>query len=242
VNEHDIWSALYRSDVPREQTARECDFIEGFLPLESHSILLDLACETGRHSIELASRGYSMTGVDVDPKALEVARTQAAKAGVTATFIEADLRHLDALVTPFDGTLLFWQSFGFFDYEAQIGIFKELRRLLRVGGRLILDLHNRLYFVQGMAPPAVPDDFPDAGMVTGIREKEEPSFLGYEEDLGFEARRPVALFDPHMFTPAEMAGLADNYGLRLIASCSHYNPQIPATPEHPRMQLVFEKG
>src|SRR5256885_135767 len=156
----DLWSALYRSGVPPEQTRIECDFIEGFMPLESHPMLLDLACETGRHTIELASRGYSVTGVDMDERALEVARAQAGQADVTATFIDADLRHLSELATAFDGILLFLQSFGFFDSAAQIGIFKELRRLVRVGGRLILDLHNRLYFVQAMSSPAAIDAAP----------------------------------------------------------------------------------
>lgn len=244
MSNNTLWNALYRSDIPPEQTRRECDFIEHFMPLESHPAILDLACETGRHSVELAARGYTVTGIDVDPKALTVARAAARAAAmersVEATFIEADLRHLNTITRPFDGIILFWQSFGFFDNEAQTGIFLEVRRLLREGGRVILDLYNRLYFIHGVEAPVQPEDaiLPDTLWQQG-RAPIVP--FGYEDELRFEERRPIDLFDPHMFTPGEMSGLALSYGLHLIGSCSGYSPETPATPEFPRMQLVFEK-
>jgi hypothetical protein len=65
--------------------------------------------------------------------------------------------------------------------------------------------------------------------------------LGYEDDLRFEERRHADLFDPHLHAPGEIAGLAANHALRMIAACSDFSPDVAATPEHPRMQLVFER-
>jgi len=235
----DLWSALYTDDIPAEQTGRECDFIMQFLPLAEFPDVLDLACGTGRHSIELARRGYGTAAVDMDPKALHVAEASACTAGVSIQFIVADLLDLGTLDRTFDGILLFWQSFGYFDTDAQAGLFTSFHRLLRPGGRLILDLYNRLHFTRGFVPHAH-NDFHEPLPVWDIS-LFRPLPLGYEEDLRFERRRAVDLFDPHLFSPGEIAGLAANYDFHLIASCSDFHPTTPATPEKARMQLAFER-
>ncbi len=59
--------------------------------------VLDLGCGTGIHAVNLAKRGWEVTGVDISPKALARARERADEAGVKATFLEGDLTNLDAL-------------------------------------------------------------------------------------------------------------------------------------------------
>jgi SAM-dependent methyltransferase len=58
---------------------------------------LDLGCGTGRFSIDLARRGWQVTGVDVVPKAVSIARERAREAGVEARFVEADVANLAAV-------------------------------------------------------------------------------------------------------------------------------------------------
>jgi SAM-dependent methyltransferase len=55
---------------------------------------LDLGCGTGRFSIDLARRGWQVTGVDLVPKAVRIARERAREAGVDVRFIEADVARL----------------------------------------------------------------------------------------------------------------------------------------------------
>src|SRR5687768_6065276 len=97
-----LWQILYSDPVSPEQTARECAFIVGQVPLETHPRLLDLACETGRHSLSIAARGYAVTGVDIDARVLQVARERATELGVEVEFLEADLHGLRELTVPFD--------------------------------------------------------------------------------------------------------------------------------------------
>jgi len=52
---------------------------------------IDLGCGAGNYAIYLASRGFSMTGVDISPRAIELARQNAAKKGVDCRFVAADL-------------------------------------------------------------------------------------------------------------------------------------------------------
>jgi SAM-dependent methyltransferase len=57
---------------------------------------LDLGCGRGSQCIELARRGWDVTGVDVVPQAVEAARERAAAAGSTASFLVADVTTLTA--------------------------------------------------------------------------------------------------------------------------------------------------
>ena len=57
------------------------DFIEEIikkeLPMQKAELVLDLGCGTGSMTLELASRGYDMTGVDCSPEMLDIARERA---------------------------------------------------------------------------------------------------------------------------------------------------------------------
>ncbi|MDB5033423.1 MAG: Methyltransferase [Chlorobi bacterium] len=236
-----MWKALYASDIPHEQTVRECDFIARFVPIGTHCRILDLACGAGRFSVELAARGYTVTGADLDRMALRVASDTARSLGVAATFIEADLRSLDVIDERYDGVVLLWQSYGFFDGVAQVRLFAQLRRLLRPGGRLILDLYNRLYYTRGSASSGQFEY--DLGLPTAAmrRERIHLPFMRHREDLASLAAPLAGLVDPHLFTPGEIAGIAANHDLALLLACSECSADVPATAEHPRMQLVFER-
>jgi SAM-dependent methyltransferase len=59
---------------------------------------LDLGCGSGIDSIYLASHGWTVTGVDIVPDALALARHNATAAGVTATFVRGDVTRLVDLV------------------------------------------------------------------------------------------------------------------------------------------------
>lgn len=55
---------------------------------------LELGCGTGRWSVELAQRGWTVVGVDVVPKAVRAARSRAGTAGVDVSFLEGDVTEL----------------------------------------------------------------------------------------------------------------------------------------------------
>jgi SAM-dependent methyltransferase len=55
---------------------------------------LDIGCGTGTESVYLAEHGWDVTGVDMVPRALAIARRKAAAAGVSPRFLEADATRL----------------------------------------------------------------------------------------------------------------------------------------------------
>ncbi|MFC6094880.1 class I SAM-dependent methyltransferase [Saccharothrix lopnurensis] len=61
---------FWRRAVPPEVTVEEIDFVEERLGLAPGSLVLDVPCGSGRHSLELARRGHRVTGVDLSAEAI----------------------------------------------------------------------------------------------------------------------------------------------------------------------------
>lgn len=96
-------------------TEAECDFIEACLKAHGPAganRLLDIGCGAGRHLIELARRGYRLTGVDTSPEMIAYIQAEAAQAKLPITAAVDDLRHL-AIPGPFDAAFCFMDTFRF---------------------------------------------------------------------------------------------------------------------------------
>lgn len=99
-----------------------------------------MPCGEGRHSIELAKRGYRPTGVDFNRNAIAVAKERAAGAEVEVDFVCADMREL-AYVEEFDAAICFFGSFGYFDDKQNADFVRRVARALRPAGRFLIDAH-----------------------------------------------------------------------------------------------------
>ena len=63
---------------------------------EKPSLVLDLGCGTGSVTLELAKRGYDMTGLDISPEMLSEAYTHAFESGQFGIlFLEGDMRDFE---------------------------------------------------------------------------------------------------------------------------------------------------
>jgi ubiquinone/menaquinone biosynthesis C-methylase UbiE len=68
------YSQKYDDEVFTQGTLGECDFIEKELNFDKSLYMIDIGCGTGRHSIELTKRGYSIIGIDLSEGQLRRAR------------------------------------------------------------------------------------------------------------------------------------------------------------------------
>ena len=64
----DDYLKLYAPRLTEERTRLEAEFMVGALALKQGARVCDLACGTGRHAIEMARRGYRVTGFDFNAK------------------------------------------------------------------------------------------------------------------------------------------------------------------------------
>lgn len=86
----DDHAPVYHDNCFTKNTVAEVDFLVQELGLAPGATLLDVGCGTGRHDIELARRGYAVTGIDLSKGMLDLARKGAREAGVSITFRQAD--------------------------------------------------------------------------------------------------------------------------------------------------------
>ncbi len=107
----DAHAPLYEENVFTENTPKEVDFVLDELGLATGSSVLDVGCGTGRHSIELARRGYAVTGLDLSSEML--ARAAAAKtAAVDVQWIRSDATSF-SLPSTYDAAICLCEgSFG----------------------------------------------------------------------------------------------------------------------------------
>jgi len=88
----------YENEVFVKGTRGECDFLEKEFGFNKQLKILDVGCGTGRHSIEMALRGYHTTGIDLSESMLAKARQKAKAQNLNIEFLQHDARNL-----PFDG-------------------------------------------------------------------------------------------------------------------------------------------
>ena len=129
---------LWRGVVNEEQTHAEADFIEKALQLSPKAKVLDVPCGNGRHSLELAVRGYQATGVDIALGFIDEARVKAAQRQLKILLEHREMRDLP-WQDEFDGAICFGNSFGYLDDDGNANFLKSVARALKPGARFIID-------------------------------------------------------------------------------------------------------
>jgi SAM-dependent methyltransferase len=128
--------------VPSPDSVRSAvGFMERVLGLAPGAHVLDLACGLGYHAIELARRGYEVTGLDWSQQYLEVARKAAQEAGVDVTFVKGDMAQM-TFEGEFDAVVLWRNTFGMMSDEANEATLHGTRQALRQGGGALIDTQN----------------------------------------------------------------------------------------------------
>lgn len=138
----DLWADFQEplfGTAPADQARHDVDGICQLLGLEPGSRVLDLCCGTGRHSLELASRGYRVTGVDLNDAYIDEARATARERGLDAEFVVADSRQF-VRHREFDAVVNLFTSFGYFDaLMDDLLVLQNALSSLVPGGRLLIE-------------------------------------------------------------------------------------------------------
>lgn len=128
---------MWRRAVPAERTLAEVDFLERTLRLDRGGRVLDVPCGHGRHAVELALRGYEVTGVDLSTEMLAHAHAAAAEAGVEVDWRQADMRDLSGK-RPWSAAYCCGNSFGYLGPEGDREFLAAVARRLAAGGSFVL--------------------------------------------------------------------------------------------------------
>jgi SAM-dependent methyltransferase len=150
----DDYLYFYEQVLTDERGDREAEVIWRLGELGPGARVLDLACGHGRLANRLAARGADVTGLDVTERFLEVARAGARDQGLSVDYVHGDVRELPWVET-FDAVVNWFTAFGYFDDDENRRVLDGVRRSLRPGGRLLLELNHGPTLMAGFLPSVV---------------------------------------------------------------------------------------
>ncbi len=123
-----------------ERTYSQVQKIVEILDLRRRDRVLDLCCGIGRHSLELARRGYHVTGVDLTKTYIEEARSKAKEERLDIEFIREDMMDFKREET-YHAALSIFSSFGYFKKEEDnLKVIDNVYSSLEPGGKFLVDV------------------------------------------------------------------------------------------------------
>lgn len=155
-----FWSVLYPYMFTEERFAMAEEEIDRVLALAQPSgqRALDLCCGPGRHALELARRGFAVTGVDASgfllDRAMERAHAQQDALQGSLRWAPGDMREFNPRgEEQFDLAINLFSSFGYFANDAENNrALGTLWRSLAPGGVAVLEMISKEYLARALQP------------------------------------------------------------------------------------------
>ena len=125
-----------------DNTTAEVDLLVRAAELQTGDKILDLCCGQGRHTLELATRGFQYAqGIDQSRYLLSVARRRAKQGSLPVRFTLGEARKLKLPPGQLDCVAMMGNSFGYFQHaDDDLVVLDGVRRALKIGGTLAMDL------------------------------------------------------------------------------------------------------
>ena len=161
-----FWRELYPYMFPPERFEAAPSQVEQVLSLArlNGGAVLDLCCGPGRHAVEFARRGFTVTGVDRTPFLMDRARERAGEAHVAVQWVLEDMRTFEH-ASAFDLACSLFTSFGYFEREEEdLQVLRHVHRSLKPGGVLVIDVLGKERLAR-IYQPVVCTEFPDGTML-----------------------------------------------------------------------------
>jgi len=229
---------FYCPHLTEERTDAEVNAIVQLLELEQPLDILDLACGFGRHTNHLAALGHRMTGVDIEPGFLELARQQAEVTGVRVDYRSGDMRSLE-FDCDFDVILLLFTAFGYFGDDENLAVLHSIYKALRPGGRFLMDIPNQRPFIAQLPPVQIDEVGLDLMINRGSYDQDTRRWYNRRIVIRNGVRKDKPLF-VRLYDEAEIRLLIAQAGLEVENIYDGWKNE-PFTPESRRMVILARK-
>jgi SAM-dependent methyltransferase len=152
----DAHAPVYDENVFTKNTTAEVDFLLEELELPPGGSVLDVGCGTGRHAVELARRGYAVTGLDLSEEMLARAAARADAAGVKVQWVRANAAQF-SLPDKHDAAICLCEgAFGLLGnaddpIEQPLSILRNICRSLKPQARAVLTVLNAAFMLRRLS-------------------------------------------------------------------------------------------
>lgn len=248
--------------VPPALTSGDIKFLERALQLRPGARVLDVPCGAGRHAIELAQQGFSVTGIDISEDFLGHAKSRASEAGLdfdiwsedspagrpdadpevrrtkNVDFVLGDMRKLSLSPASFDAAYCFGNSFGYLNRDEAVEFCRCVYRALAPKGRFAIDT--------GCAAESIGNVRQRWHRAGDLVVLSEPRYAAADSRLDIEYTfiqgsvtdaRPTSSY---VFTAAEIGRILSEAGFAVVAMHGGTNEE-PFELGSPRLLITAER-
>jgi SAM-dependent methyltransferase len=236
------YDRIYFPTFTAERNVSEVEFIANVLQIPSNAKILDLACGHGRHALELARRGYQVTGLDLSPRFIQMAREAAQQLGLSqAHFVQADMKDFH-FNQPFDAVYCYFTSFGYFTDEENNRVLRNVAACLAPRGRFLLETVNRDFAIHKVENQPRRWDEPEPGffVLEDVCFNARTSRIHTSAIIIEQGKRRMVEYDIKMYTHAELEDMLEEVGLTVVDTFGNKDLSTFAVAS-PRMAIVAEK-
>ncbi len=235
----------YEKEIFTQGTMGEVDFIEKEINHDKNCKILDIGCGTGRHDIELAKRGYNITGIDLSHSMIEKAKENAMKTNVNIDFSVADARkpHFE---DEFDLVIMLCEGgFSLMETdEMNFQILENAAKALKKGGKFIFTTLNGFYPLYHSVK-----DFINSNAVEGMSEGNSFDLMTLRDKSTFEVEDDngdlkILECNERYYVPSEIMWLLKslNFCKINIYGCEigNFNRNVELTADDYEMLVIAE--
>ena len=231
---------LWENAVQPDWTSKEVDFLVQQLNLEKGATILDIPCGFGRHAIELARRGFEVTGVDISARFVKNLNEKVQAENLNIQVIKADVLKLK-LSQQFMGAICMGNSFGYFDFDKMNLFVETVAKALTKGARFII---NSGMIAESILPNFAGNKLFTVGDISMAVQNTYNSKDGYMASELTYTKNGVSeqhAFKHYVFTLNEVTRLLAQYALQVVGT---YNSPEGITYKlgDPQIYIVAEKA
>jgi len=199
-----------------ERTTAEVEQLIGLCRFSAADLILDHGCGQGRHVLGLRDRGYRIIGLDYSRTLLRVAGLGARKQGREASFVRADMISLPLSDSTFDWVLSLFGSFGYLDDQANMTVLDEISRILKPGGKTLLELWNKDYALRSDGRSSRHDLEDGDYLIQRYDYSPDTRRMTVTRQYFIEDREDVSSVSYRLFSVTELAGLLESSGFEIV--------------------------
>ncbi len=223
-----------------ERTRLEIDFVESVLDLAAGARVLDVGCGFGRHSVELAQRGYEVVGIDPSAAMITAAQKRAQETAVSPQFQQVRAEQFET-DQPFDAAICLFTTLGQILAQGDnSGLVNRVTDALKPGGWFVVEVPQRETAVRLLKPE---EQFGAGERYTAVTRHYDAAVQTVTEQFQLVAPDSTRKYTLRyrLYNQSELAALLQQAGFTVQAIYGSYEG-VPLAAEHPIMIMVGRKG